>query len=163
MRVGIGYDIHALKAGRRLVLGGVQIPFSKGLEGHSDGDALLHAVLDAVLGALGEGDLGQHFPPGDRRYKNVSSGVFVAKVRALLQKRRFAVAHIDSTIVAEAPRLSAYKESIRRRIAQGFGLRVENVGVKAKTNEGFGAVGRKEAIACWAVASLVKRKDGKSR
>ncbi|HTL70331.1 MAG TPA: 2-C-methyl-D-erythritol 2,4-cyclodiphosphate synthase [Candidatus Eisenbacteria bacterium] len=154
MRVGIGYDIHALKRGRRLVLGGVEIPHDKGLAGHSDGDALWHAVLDAVLGAMGEGDIGDLFPDTDPRHKGAAGAVFAREVSRRLKRRRLRVVHVDSVVIAEAPKLGAFKRRIRESLAKGLGLPAARVGVKAKTNEGFGDVGKKRAIACHAVAVL---------
>lgn len=155
MRVGIGYDIHTLKSGRRLVLGGIRVPHSKGLSGHSDGDALLHAIVDAILGAAGEGDIGDFFPDKDPRYLNARSSLFVEKTNSLLKKKRLRVAHIDTVIVAEAPQLTGFKMKMRKNIAGAFGINLSSVGVKAKTNEGYGAIGKKRAIACHAVVSLV--------
>ena len=154
MRVGIGYDIHLLKKGRKLVLGGVRIPFVKGLIGHSDGDVLLHAIVDSVLGASGEEDIGSHFSDRDPKYKNAPSSLFVKKVREILRRKRLRIHHIDSVIVAEAPRLLNFKKMIRNSVARSFGIRPEQVSVKAKTNEGIGAVGESRAIACFAVTSL---------
>lgn len=156
MRVGIGYDIHALKKGRALFLGGVRIPFGQGLAGHSDGDVLLHAAVDAVLGALAAGDIGDHFPDTDDRWRGASSALFVKKVRQMLAKRRFRLAHMDAVVVAQAPRLSPFKENIRRNVAKAFGVSVERIGLKTKTNEGFGEVGKGRAMACHAVVSLEK-------
>jgi 2-C-methyl-D-erythritol 2,4-cyclodiphosphate synthase len=156
VRVGIGYDIHALKKGRKLILGGVTIPYPKGLFGHSDGDALFHAIIDAVLGAMGEGDIGELFPDSDPKNKGVSSERFVRKVSEMLKKKRLRVAHIDSVVIAEAPKLGPYKAAIKKRIAAAFGLSASSVGVKAKTNEGFGPLGKNQAIACYAVVSLTK-------
>lgn len=155
LRVGIGYDIHALKKGRKLVLGGVEIPHSKGLEGHSDGDALWHAVIDAVLGALGEGDIGEHFSDRDPRWHGVASVRFADHVRSLVKKKRLRVDFVDSIVIAESPKLSAFKRQMAKNIAAGLGLPASRVNVKAKTNEGFGAVGEGRAIACQAVAGLV--------
>lgn len=155
MRVGIGYDIHPLKKGRKLILGGAVIPFPQGLSGHSDGDVLYHAIVDAVLGAAGEKDLGELFSDKDPQYKDVDSLIFVKKAREILKKRRFKIVNIDTVIMAEAPKLLDWKEKIRRNIAEAFGIEVTQVGIKAKTNEGFGAIGRNEAIACQAVVSLV--------
>ena len=154
MRVGIGYDIHALKENRKLILGGVVIPFKKGLLGHSDGDVLYHAIVDAVLGAAGEKDLGELFSDQDPRYKNADSLVFVKKAREILKKRRLKIVNIDAVILAEAPKLLDWKEKIKDSVAKAFGVDVVQVGIKAKTNEGFGAVGKNEAIACQAVVSL---------
>ena len=154
MRVGIGYDIHALKKGRKLILGGIEIPSAKGLLGHSDGDVVLHAIVDAVLGAAGEGDIGEHFSDKDGRFKNAASALFVKKAKEILKQKRLRVSHIDSTVVVEAPKLFDFKRRMREKIAKEFGITVSQVGLKAKTNEGFGAVGEKKAIACFAVVSL---------
>ncbi len=156
MRVGIGYDIHALKKGRKLILGGVTIPYSQGLLGHSDGDALLHAIVDAALGAMGEGDIGEYFSDNDSQYKNADSLLFVKKVQDLLRKNRLKIGNIDSTVIAERPKLYPYKKKMRETIAAAFRVPVSRVNVKAKTNEGFGEVGKKQAIACFAVVSLIK-------
>lgn len=156
MRVGIGYDIHALKKGRKLVLGGVEIPSPKGLVGHSDGDVVLHAIVDAVLGAAGEADIGTLFPNDDLRWKGADSKVFLSEVLKILKKKKLSVAHADSTVVLELPKLAGFREKIRRNIAQSLGIAVTSVGFKAKTNEGFGAIGKGEAIACFSVVSLKK-------
>lgn len=153
-RIGIGYDIHALEKGRPLILGGVRIPHSKGLSGHSDGDVLFHAIVDALLGAAGEGDIGGHFPSQDPRYKGADSRFFMKKAKEILKRRRFKIVNIDSVVLAEAPNLGPYKEKLRSSIAAALGAPVSGVSVKAKTNEGFGAVGRKQAIACYAVAGI---------
>ncbi|MBI3252284.1 MAG: 2-C-methyl-D-erythritol 2,4-cyclodiphosphate synthase [Candidatus Omnitrophica bacterium] len=157
MRVGIGYDIHALKKGRRLVLGGVHIPFPKGLVGHSDGDALYHAILDAALGAAGAGDIGDYFPDRDPAHKNADSALFVKKIKALLDRRKFVIRHIDSVILAEAPKLVDFKSRMKKNISRAFGVSPDSVSVKAKTHEGFGEIGRGRAIACYAVVSLKAR------
>jgi 2-C-methyl-D-erythritol 2,4-cyclodiphosphate synthase len=154
MRVGIGYDIHALEKGRKLVLGGVEIPHEKGLVGHSDGDALFHAVIDAVLGALGKGDIGELFPDTDMANRGASSARFAEKVAEIVRLNRLKIENIDTVVIAEAPKLAPYKEAIRLSVAKAFGIDPSRVGVKAKTNEGFGEIGRGEAIACHAVASL---------
>lgn len=158
MHIGIGYDIHALKPGRKLVLGGVTVPFAKGLAGHSDGDALLHALTDAVLGAAGEGDIGDFFPPGEARTKGADSAAFLKKAVALAAKKGLRVGNVDAVVVAEAPKLGAYKLKMRKNVAGILGIPVSSVGLQAKTNEGFDAVGEGRAIACHAVASLVPAK-----
>jgi 2-C-methyl-D-erythritol 2,4-cyclodiphosphate synthase len=163
MRTGIGYDIHALKKGRKLILGGIEIPHPKGLLGHSDGDVLFHALVDAVLGALGEGDVGTFFPDTDRRFRGISSHVFVKKARQLLTKKGYRISNMDSTLVAESPKLYHYRDRIRENLAKQFGLKVSQVGFKAKTNEGFGAVGERQAIACFAVVSLEKAESRKRK
>jgi 2-C-methyl-D-erythritol 2,4-cyclodiphosphate synthase len=156
MCVGIGYDIHVLKKGRKLILGGVEIPHSKGLFGHSDGDALFHALVDAALGAAGLGDIGEHFSDRDPRWKGASGELFARKTAQLLKQKRLRVAQIDSVLILEAPKLSAYKKAMRAKIAFAFGLAPERVNVKAKTNEGLGPIGRGEAIAATAVVLLEK-------
>ncbi|OIO38475.1 MAG: 2-C-methyl-D-erythritol 2,4-cyclodiphosphate synthase [Candidatus Omnitrophica bacterium CG1_02_46_14] len=156
MAVGIGYDIHALKKGRKLILGGVAIPHLLGLVGHSDGDVLLHAIVDAVLGALGAGDIGEHFSDQEAQYRDADSLVFVRKTLEILTRKKFKIRNIDSTIIAEDPKLTPYKKSIQENVAKMFGIASLNVNIKAKTNEGFGAVGQKQAIACFAVVELFK-------
>lgn len=157
IRAGIGYDSHRFKKGRPLVLGGVEIPHSKGLDGHSDADAVLHAVTDALLGAAGLGDIGTHFPDSDPRYKGADSLKLLQHTRRLLGPRRRPV-NVDVTVLAEAPKLGPYKNRMRARIARVLGLSVEAVSVKAKTNEGMGFIGRGEGIAALAVASLEVKK-----
>ncbi len=154
MPVGIGYDIHRLVADRSLMLGGIEIPYIKGLEGHSDGDVLLHAICDAILGALGEGDIGQHFPDDQPAYKNISSEKLLKKVLAIAAASNFQIENIDTIVVAEQPKLSPFKEKIEIRISQTLGLTKNQVNVKATTNEGLGLIGRAEAIASYAVVSL---------
>jgi 2-C-methyl-D-erythritol 2,4-cyclodiphosphate synthase len=154
MRVGIGYDIHRLVKGRPLRLGGVTIPHPKGLAGHSDGDVLTHAVVDAMLGAAGLGDIGEHFPDTDRRWKGADSRVFLRAAAALLKKRKWSVENVDSVIIAEKPDLSRFKKGMRAYLARELGVPVARVSVKAKTNEGLGPLGRGEAVACQAVVSL---------
>ncbi len=151
MGVGFGYDIHRLVPGRRLVLGGVEIAHPTGLLGHSDGDVLLHAVIDALLGAAGLGDIGRKFPDTDPAYKDISSEDLLRRVMDAVRPR-WTVENVDVTVVAEAPRIAPHHEAIRRRMAAALGT--ERVNVKAKTNEGLGPVGAREAIACFAVAEL---------
>jgi 2-C-methyl-D-erythritol 2,4-cyclodiphosphate synthase len=153
-RIGIGYDIHALKKGRPLRLGGITIPFEKGLQGHSDGDALLHAIVDAILGALGKGDIGEYFSDKDEKNRNANSLVFAKKAVDLVKKNKMKISNIDTIVIAEAPKLLQYKQAMRESVAKAFGVPAARVNVKAKTNEGFGALGRNEAIACHAAVSL---------
>ncbi len=154
MRVGLGYDIHALVEGRPLILGGVDIPFEKGLLGHSDADVLAHAVADALLGAAALGDIGRHFPDSDAAFSGADSLKLLSKVIWLVHDAGFTVVNVDATIVAESPRLSSYNEAMRQGLADAMHLDINNVSVKATTNEGFGAEGRKEAISCQVVALL---------
>ena len=154
MRVGIGYDIHALKKGPKLLLGGVVIPHTSGLAGHSDGDVLLHAIVDALLGAAGLGDIGEYFSDKDSRWKSVSSALFAEKTLAMLKEKKWSILNIDAVVITEKPKLTEHKDKIRRSLARIFGLGVEDVNVKAKTNEGFGPVGEGKAVAAMAVVSL---------
>jgi len=154
MRIGQGYDVHRLVAGRRLVLGGEEIPFERGLEGHSDADVLLHSLGDALLGAAGLGDLGAHFPPGDAEWKDASSVRLLELICEKLRSRSLTVVNCDLTLIAEAPMLAPYRERIRGRIASILGVEIEQVSLKATTNEGLGALGRGEGMAALAVALL---------
>lgn len=155
-RVGLGYDVHPFAAGRRLVLGGVEIPHDRGLAGYSDADVLLHAVMDALLGAAGLGDIGVHFPPTDPRWQGADSRELVRTVRRLLEPG-WRVVNVDATLLAEAPRIGPYREAMRRSIADLLGVAAAQVNVKATTNEGMGFVGRGEGIAALAVALLEER------
>ena len=155
-KIGIGYDIHRLVAGRKLFLGGIEVPFGKGLLGHSDGDVLIHAVIDALLGALGEGDIGRLFPDTDPRYKGIRSLELLVNVAARLKKKRARVVNIDTVIVAQAPKLGPYINNMKKALAPVLGLDKEDLGIKAKTNEGLGPVGQGRAMACWAVVLLKK-------
>lgn len=153
-RVGIGYDLHRTAPGRRLVLGGVEIAHELGLLGHSDADAVLHAVCDALLGAAGLGDIGELFPDTDPQYADADSRVFLAEVLARVNRAGYAVSNVDVIIHAQRPRLTAHKPAIRASLASLLSLPEQAVNVKATTNEGLDAIGRGEAIACWAVAAL---------
>ena len=157
LRVGIGYDIHAKAANRRLVLGGVVFDTDWGLQGHSDADVLSHAVGDAILGAAALGDLGKHFPPGDARWKEVSSVHLLTLIRALLEGAGGRVVNVDATVVAQAPMLAPRAVEMCRNIAQALQVGVEGVSVKATTNESLDALGRGEGIAAWAVALIEMR------
>ena len=157
MRVGQGYDIHALVPGRRLILGGVEIPHEKGLSGHSDADALTHALIDALLGAAALGDIGEWFPDTDPAYQGADSMLLLEQVREALEDKFWEILNIDATIFAEKPKLSAYKEGIRQNIAEALNLSLEQVNIKAKTAEKFGAVGGGEAIAAAVSCALRKR------
>ncbi|MCS7337811.1 MAG: 2-C-methyl-D-erythritol 2,4-cyclodiphosphate synthase [Verrucomicrobiae bacterium] len=154
IRVGIGYDVHRLAQGRKLILGGVEIPHAAGLEGHSDADVLMHAVCDAVLGALGEPDIGQLFPNTDPRWKNAPSRVFLEEAARRAAARGGRIVNIDATVLAEAPRLAPHIAAMRANVATALGIRSDCVGIKATTNERLGFVGRQEGIAAIAVASV---------
>jgi 2-C-methyl-D-erythritol 2,4-cyclodiphosphate synthase len=154
MRIGQGFDIHALAPGRKLVVGGVEIPFERGLAGHSDADVLLHAICDALLGAAGLGDIGAHFPDTDPQYRGVDSRVLLRRVAQLIKRNGMVVVNIDATIIAEAPKMAPHIPRMRENIAQDLGLATTAVNVKAKTAERLGAVGRGEGIAAEAIALL---------
>ncbi|MBF0522688.1 MAG: 2-C-methyl-D-erythritol 2,4-cyclodiphosphate synthase [Candidatus Omnitrophica bacterium] len=156
IKTGLGYDIHRLIKGRKLILGGVEIPFVKGLDGHSDADVLIHAVCDALLGALGIGDIGEHFPNSDPKYKGISSLILLKHVAVLVQKEGYAISNIDSVILAEEPNLKNYKKQMRLNISAALGLSENQVNIKATTNEKLGAVGREEGLAAFATVLLLK-------
>jgi len=155
-KVGIGYDIHRLIEGRPLFLGGVEIPYIKGLLGHSDGDALIHALCDALLGALGLGDIGEHFPDSDPKYQGIASGKLLRIVRGLVDDSGYKINNLDTVIIAQEPPLMSFKKQMKENISSLLGIGQEVLNIKAKTNEGLGTIGNKEAIACYAAASLVK-------
>lgn len=155
-RTGLGYDIHRLKKGRPLFLGGVEIPSEKGLLGHSDGDCLVHAVIDALLGAMGEKDIGQLFPDTDPQYKGIRSTKMLDEVTALVRIKRWKIVNVDTIILAEEPRLTPFIPEMKGVLCPLLGIEKEDLGIKAKTQEGTGGVGRGEAIAAWAVALLQK-------
>ena len=155
-RVGIGYDIHRFAHGRKLILGGVEIPFNRGLDGHSDADVLLHAVCDALLGALGKGDIGEHFPNTDKRYKSISSMVLLEKVNDLVQKEGYRVANVDTIIQAEEPNLKDYKTQMRFHVAYKLAISEDCVNIKATTTEGLDAIGEGQGIAAFASVLLIK-------
>ncbi len=157
MRSGIGYDIHRLVADRKLILGGVDIPFEKGLMGHSDADVLTHSVCDALLGASGLGDIGMHFPDTDSNYKDISSLILLQKTVQLLDSKGFDVINIDVTVLAEAPKLLPFRQIIRKNIAEVIGLSVDCINIKATTSEGLGAIGKGEGIAALCVAMINHR------
>jgi 2-C-methyl-D-erythritol 2,4-cyclodiphosphate synthase len=154
VRTGIGYDVHPFAQGRKLVLGGVEIDHDRGLAGHSDADVLTHAVIDALLGAAGLGDIGEHFPDTDERYRDADSLELLQTVVAMLSSRGLRISHVDATVMLERPKLAARKEEIRGRLAGALGLALREVNVKATTGEGLGFVGRGEGAAALAVATL---------
>ncbi|NLM51896.1 MAG: 2-C-methyl-D-erythritol 2,4-cyclodiphosphate synthase [Firmicutes bacterium] len=154
MRIGIGYDVHRLVADRPLILGGVTIPYEFGLWGHSDADVLVHAVMDAILGALALGDLGKHFPDSDPAYKNISSLQLLQQVRGLMQKQGYEVGNLDTVIIAQKPKLAPYIEKMRANLAASLDVPVERISVKATTTEGLGFCGAGEGMAAQAVVLL---------
>ena len=154
-RVGTGFDAHALVPGRRLVLGGVHIPHGLGLAGHSDGDVLLHAVMDALLGAAGLGDIGVQFPPDDAKYEGISSLLLLSQVKAVLDAGGWRISNVDATMVAQTPRLGPYVEAMREQTASALSIEASRVGIKATTTDHLGFTGREEGIAAYAVASIV--------
>ena len=154
IRTGIGYDLHRLAEGRELILGGVEIAFPKGPVGHSDGDALAHAICDALLGAAGLGDIGTHFPDSDPKWKGVSSLRFLERVRTLLSECHLRILHLDAVVITEKPKLGPHFPAMREALAQALGVAPTAINLKAKTNEGVDAIGRGEAIAAQAIATL---------
>ena len=153
-RIGIGYDIHRLEEGLRLVLGGIDVPFPKGLAGHSDGDVLIHAIIDALLGAMGERDIGQRFPDTDPVYRNVRSTELLASVADLVRQANYVIVNIDSIIIAQAPVLNPRIPDMKSVLCPLLGLKPNELGIKAKTREGLGEIGHSRAIAAWAAVML---------
>jgi 2-C-methyl-D-erythritol 2,4-cyclodiphosphate synthase len=154
VHVGIGYDVHQLVAGRKLFLGGVEIPHTKGLDGHSDADALMHAICDAILGALGEPDIGHFFPNTDPRWKNVPSKIFLEEAAKQVSVRKGKIVNIDATVIAQAPKIYPHIAGMKKCIADALGVSEKQIGIKATTNELMGFIGREEGIAAMAVASI---------
>lgn len=159
LRVGFGYDVHAFAKGRKLVLGGVEIPYELGLAGHSDADVVIHSICDALLGAAGLGDIGRHFPDSDPTYKGISSLILLRKVKDLLTEQGFAVLNVDVTIVAQRPKLAPYVDLMVQRICSDLGWHHGVVNIKATTTEGLGFAGRGEGIASYAVALIIKTQE----
>lgn len=153
-RIGIGYDVHAFAANRPLILGGVAVPFERGLEGHSDADVAIHAIVDALLGAAALGDIGSHFPTSDPRWKDQPSAVFLDYTADLLRQYGYSIVNIDATIVAERPKLAPYIPAMRAHLAEHLHISVEQVSVKATTTDGLGFTGRQDGVACYAVALI---------
>ena len=160
MRIGQGFDIHALVYDRPLIIGGVTIPFEKGLAGHSDADVLIHAICDALLGAAGLGDIGRHFPDTDPKYKNINSRLLLRSVVNKLQIESLYIANIDATIIAQAPKLAPYIPTMQQYLAEDLGIAAEKINVKAKTMEKLGAIGRGEGIAAEAICLLLPYSKG---
>lgn len=156
MRIGIGYDCHKLVHGRRLILGGVEIPYEKGLFGHSDGDVLIHAICDAILGAISQKDIGFHFPDDDVSYFGISSKIILSRCLDMLKERGYRILNIDSVVVAQKPKISPFREKIVESLSKIIGLEEEKISVKAKTTEGLGFVGKEEGIEAYAVVLIEK-------
>jgi 2-C-methyl-D-erythritol 2,4-cyclodiphosphate synthase len=156
-RCGIGYDLHRLAEGRKLIVGGVELPFEKGPVGHSDGDVLAHALCDALLGGAGLGDIGTHFPDTDLKWKGANSLLFLEQAKKLLDEKHFVIEHVDAVVITEKPRLGPHFPEMREALAKALGIPAEKIHLKAKTNEGVDAIGRGEAIAAYVVATLSQR------
>jgi 2-C-methyl-D-erythritol 2,4-cyclodiphosphate synthase len=154
MRVGIGYDVHPLVKGRRFIVGGVSIPHSMGLSGHSDADVLVHSIADALLGAVGKKDIGSFFPNNDPTTKGISSLILLKQILQLLKKNGYGVNNLDSTLVAEQPKLASYIPRMKKNIANILEIESEKIGIKATTSEGLGFLGKKKGVCCWTVASV---------
>lgn len=154
MRIGIGYDVHRLVPNRKLVIGGIEIPYEKGLDGHSDADVLIHAIMDSILGAMGEGDIGRHFPDSDEQYKGISSVELLRKIYSLVKQKNFEIGNIDAVVIAQNPKMSPYIEKMECVIAKTLNTDKKNINIKATTTEKLGFEGREEGISCQAVCLL---------
>ena len=159
MRIGMGYDVHRLEEGRKLILGGVEIPYEKGLLGHSDADVLLHAIMDALLGAAALGDIGKHFPDNDDRYKGISSLELLRRVGKLLDEKNYVIENIDATIIAQKPKMMPHIEKMRENVAKALNIEKNQVNIKATTEEGLGFTGKKEGISAQAICCISKALD----
>ena len=157
VRCGIGYDLHRLEVGRKLIVGGIELPFDKGPVGHSDGDVLAHALCDALFGAAGLGDIGTHFPDTDPKWKGANSLLFLERARKLLDEKELAIEHVDAVVITEEPKLGPHFPKMREALGRALGVPAEKIHLKAKTNEGVDAIGRGEAIAAHVIATLVER------
>ncbi len=156
-RCGIGYDLHRLAEGRKLIVGGIELPFDKGPVGHSDGDVLAHALCDALLGAAGLGDIGTHFPDTDPKWKGANSLIFLEHAKKLLDEKHFVIEHVDAVVITEKPKLSPHFPRMRETLARALSVGADKIHLKAKTNEGVDAIGRGEAIAAHVIATLTSR------
>ena len=154
MRIGIGYDVHQLCEGRKLILGGVEIPFEKGLLGHSDADVLIHAIMDAILGALGQGDIGRHFPDSDPAYEGICSVTLLEQVAELMRSRAYRIGNIDAVLIAQRPKVAPYLAEMKKILAEALSCSVDRINLKATTEEGLGFTGRQEGMAAQAVCLL---------
>lgn len=158
MRIGLGYDVHQLVEDRKLIIGGIDIPFEKGLLGHSDADVLVHAIMDSILGALGLGDIGKHFPDTDNKYKDISSIYLLSQVNIFMNEMGYNIGNIDATIVAQRPKMAPHIEDMRKAIAETLNTAIENINIKATTTEWLGFEGREEGISSYSICLLEKRK-----
>ena len=161
-RIGFGYDVHALVEGRKLILGGVEIPHLNGLKGHSDADVLIHAIMDGLLGALGLGDIGQHFPDTDPQYKNISSLSMLQTVVGLAEKAGYALNNLDCTLVAQEPKIAPFLPDMKDNLSQALKTDLSRINIKATTSEGLGFCGKREGMEAFAVVSLIKNGESKS-
>ena len=159
IRTGIGFDVHAFAKGRKFILGGVEIPFDKGLTGHSDADVVLHAITDALLGSLSLGDIGIHFPNTDAKYKNSDSSIFIKKAKDLVEEKGYSINNIDVAIALEKPKISPHLQEMRKNISQTLNLAIDRISIKATTSEKLGFVGREEGAFAYAVATVVNKKS----
>lgn len=155
MRVGIGYDVHALVDNRKLIIGGVEIPFEKGLKGHSDADVLIHAIMDSLLGAMGLGDIGGMFPDSDNQYKDIDSRILLRKVSVLMKEKKYKIGNVDAVIIAQKPKMSYYIEQMKKNISEDLDVSINKINIKATTTEYLGFEGRGEGIASQAICLLV--------
>ena len=155
-RTGIGFDVHAFEAGRKLILGGIEIPFERGLAGHSDADAILHAITDAILGSLALGDIGSHFPDTDERFKDADSSIFVVEANKLLNEKNYSVNNVDVVVALQKPKLAPHVQKIRENISSLLAVDLDCISVKATTTEGLGFIGREEGIAAMATVTVLK-------
>lgn len=155
-RIGNGYDVHRFEKGRKLIIGGIEIPYEKGLAGHSDADVLVHAVIDALLGAMGEKDIGTFFPDSDMKLKNIDSCILLEKVMEIMKNKNYKIINIDSIIVAQKPKMMPYIDEMKKKLSKIMKIKEENIGIKAKTEEMLGFTGREEGIKSYAVAMLCK-------
>lgn len=158
MKIGMGFDLHRFAEGRKLVLGGVTIPYVKGLEGHSDADVLVHAVCDAILGAIGQDDIGKHFPDNDPRYRDISSLGLLVEVKNIATRKKFSIGNVDATLIMDEPKIEPFRKDMREAIAKALSVKPAQVNIKASTSEGVGAIGRGEAVAAHAVVLLAEEK-----
>jgi len=161
MKIGIGFDLHRFADGRKLVLGGVNIPYIKGLEGHSDADTLIHAICDAILGAIGEDDIGKHFPDEDPKYRDISSVGLLKEVKDIAAEKNYFIGNVDTTLIMDEPKIDPFRKEMKETIAKALSLNSSQVNVKATTSEGVGTIGRGEAVAAYAVVLLAEEKRSK--